>query len=121
MSRVAVVVPLRPGAFERAEALLEAGPPFQLEDTPLTGHCVHLTEHEAVFVFEGPDARGIVEHIVGEAEVWHAASAWARAPRRQAPHRRDRVLVASRGARTPAHPGPLAQVTVCYLALFVLV
>ncbi len=76
MSRVAVVVPLRPGAFERAEALLEAGPPFRLEDTPLTGHCVHLTEHEAVFVFEGPDARAIVEHIVGEAEVWHAASAW---------------------------------------------
>ena len=76
MSRVAVVVPLKPGAFERAERLIREGPPFRLEDTPLHGHCVHLTEHEAVFVFEGPDAHAIVENIVGEADVWSAATEW---------------------------------------------
>jgi hypothetical protein len=29
-----------------------------------------------VFVFEGPDARAAVEHLVGDAEVWQAATAW---------------------------------------------
>jgi hypothetical protein len=76
MSRVAVVVPIKPGMYEAARSLVETGPPFRLEDTPLEGHCVYLTEHEAVFVFEGPDARAAVEHLVGDAEVWQAATAW---------------------------------------------
>ena len=76
MSRVAVVVPLRPGAYETARELVEHGPPFRLEDTPLEGHCVYLNEHEAVFVFEGPEARAAVERLVGDAEVWQAATAW---------------------------------------------
>ena len=76
MTRVAIVVPLRPRSYERAEQLIREGPPFPLEDTPLTAHCVHLTEREAVFVFEGPDARATVERIVGEADVWHAAVTW---------------------------------------------
>ena len=73
MSRVAVVVPIKPGMYEAAKSLVESGPPFRLEDTPLEGHCVYLTEHEAVFVFEGPDARSAVEHLVGD---WQAATAW---------------------------------------------
>jgi hypothetical protein len=76
MSRVAVVVPLRPEALEAARALVEEGPPFDLADTPLEAHCVYLTDHEAVFVFEGPDARAVVERLVGEAGVWNAATAW---------------------------------------------
>jgi hypothetical protein len=76
MSRVAVVVPLRPGSYEVACRLVEAGPPFQLDDSPLDGHCVYLNDREALFVFEGPDAQHIVEEIVGEASVWAAASAW---------------------------------------------
>jgi hypothetical protein len=76
MTRVAIVVPLRPRSYERAAQLLREGPPFSLEDTPLTGHCVHLTEREAVFVFEGPNARATVERIVGESNVWDAAITW---------------------------------------------
>ncbi|HVS85035.1 MAG TPA: hypothetical protein VHD91_05355 [Gaiellaceae bacterium] len=76
MSRVAVVVPLRPDALEIARGLIADGPPFAVEDTPLEAHSVYLTDAEAVFVFEGPDAREIVEHVVGEVPVWEAATAW---------------------------------------------
>jgi hypothetical protein len=76
MSRVAVVVPIKPGMFEAARSLVDTGPPFRLEDTSLEGHCVYLTEHEAVFVFEGPEARAAVETLVGDAGVWQAATAW---------------------------------------------
>ena len=76
MSRVAVVVPLRPGSYEAASSLVGAGPPFQLDDSPLDGHCVFLNDREALFVFEGPDAQHIVEEIVGEASVWAAAGEW---------------------------------------------
>ena len=76
MSSVAVVVPLRPEAVEDARRLIEDGPPFDLGDTSLQAHCIHLTGYEAVFVFEGPEAREVVEHLVGEARVWEAATAW---------------------------------------------
>ena len=76
MSRVLVVVPLRPDAVETARRLVDDGPPFALEETTLEVHTVYLTDHEAVFVFEGPDARSIVERLVGEADVWSAATAW---------------------------------------------
>jgi hypothetical protein len=76
VKRVAVVVPLRPDALEDARQLIEQGPPFDLDETPLEGHCIHLTDHEAVFVFEGPDVRDVVEHVIGEASVWEAATAW---------------------------------------------
>jgi hypothetical protein len=76
MSRVAVVVPLRPGAYEAAAKLVEAGPPFRLSDSPLDGHCVFLTDREALFVFEGSEAERVVEDIVGEASVWAAAAGW---------------------------------------------
>jgi len=76
MSRVAVVVPLRPGAYETAARLVDAGPPFKVDESPLDGHCVYLTEREALFVFEGANAREVVEQILGEASVWEAATAW---------------------------------------------
>jgi hypothetical protein len=76
VTSVAVLVPLKPGAFERAHALVEEGPPFALEDTGLTAHHVYLTPYEAVFVFDGPSARDAVEALVGEADVWAAATAW---------------------------------------------
>ena len=76
MSRVAVVVPLKPGAYESAARLVDQGPPFPLAESPLDGHCVYLNDREALFVFEGPDAEHIVEEIVGEASVWAAATEW---------------------------------------------
>jgi len=76
VSRVAVVVPLRLDSIEVARGLIAKGPPFELGDSPLEAHCVYLTDSEAVFVFEGPEARAVVERIVGEADVWAAATAW---------------------------------------------
>ncbi|HET7567776.1 MAG TPA: hypothetical protein VFJ91_07290 [Gaiellaceae bacterium] len=76
MSRVAVVVPLRPDAVDTARDLIEKGPPFALDETPLDAHSIFVTDHEAVFVFEGPDVRDVVEHVIGEASVWEAATAW---------------------------------------------
>ena len=76
MTRVAVVVPIRPDSVESARLLVQQGAPFALEDTPLDAHSVYVTDAEAVFVFEGPDAREVVEHLVGEVNVWEAAAAW---------------------------------------------
>ena len=107
MSRVAVVVPIKPGMYEAAKSLVESGPPFRLEDTPLEGHCVYLTEHEAVFVFEGPDARAAVEHLVGDAEVWQAATAWRECLAGQAARRRHRLRVAQGRARPASRSRPV--------------
>ena len=49
MSRLVVVVPLKEGARARARELLEAGPPFELNDTAFDRHDVFLTEREVVF------------------------------------------------------------------------
>jgi hypothetical protein len=76
VSRVAVVVPLKPGVYEEAARLVASGPPFTLADSPLDGHCVYLTDREALFVFEGPEAQHVVEAIIGEASVWQAATEW---------------------------------------------
>ena len=102
MSRVAVVVPLRAGSRDTAKQLIEAGPPFQIDDTPLVEHCVYLTEHEAVFVFEGPDAREAVEHVLGEADVWQAATAW-RAILASKPRLAETVFTWHRGDLGPLH------------------
>jgi hypothetical protein len=76
MTRIVVVAPLKEGARETARLLLEDGPPFDPSRTRLTGHHVHLTETEVIFAFEGPDVRGIVESLIGEASVLQAATAW---------------------------------------------
>ncbi len=105
MSRIAVVVPIRPGAYEAARTLVESGPPFRLEDTPLDGHCVYLTENEAVFVFEGPDARAVVEQLVGEASLWRAATEW-RACLDGKPRVADTAFAWRKDAAAPLHvPG----------------
>jgi hypothetical protein len=76
VTSVAVLVPLKPDRYETARALVEQGPPFPLEESGLVAHAVYLTPYEAVFVFEGPSARDIVERLVGEANIWEAAAAW---------------------------------------------
>jgi len=76
MTRVVVVAPLRPGTRDAVRAHIESGPPFDLGATHLGDHRVFLTEHEAVFVFEGPDARKDVEKLLGEPGVWRTAETW---------------------------------------------
>jgi len=105
MSRIAVVVPLRPGAHETARQLIEDGPPFNLDDTPLVEHCIFLTDQEAVFVFEGPEAREAVERVLGEVDVWQAATAW-RAILASKPRLAETVFSWRRGSPDPLHvPG----------------
>ena len=76
MSRLVVIAPLAEGMRETARLLVADGPPFDPEETTLERHDVFLTEREAVFVFEGPQARAAVERLVGDPGVWRSASAW---------------------------------------------
>lgn len=76
MTRFVVVVPLKPGARDAARLLIEQGPPFDPDSTALSGHEVFLTDREAVFLFEGEDARKTVEELVGDPGIWRAATAW---------------------------------------------
>ncbi len=76
MSRIVVVAALREGTRDTARLLIESGPPFDPETTPLLRHDVYLTDHEVVFVFEGPEAKRAVERLVGDPGVLRAAAAW---------------------------------------------
>jgi hypothetical protein len=75
---VAIVLPLRKRAAARAVALIEAGPPFDLEALGVERHDVLLSDREAIFVFEGPRLDETVERLVRDPSVWRAASGWAR-------------------------------------------
>jgi hypothetical protein len=70
----AVVVPLKPGARERAHRLLEQGPPFDPEAAGLAVHRVFLSSDEAVFVFEGDP--NTLEALLADQKTWEAAAGW---------------------------------------------
>ena len=77
MSTLVVVAPLKPGSLDRARELLDAGPPYALEDTRFDAHEVFLTQNEVVFVFEGETAAG--ETITFDADdpiIARTAQAW---------------------------------------------
>jgi hypothetical protein len=76
VSRIVVVASLKPGSRDAARLLIENGPPFDPGATALTAHEVFLTDREVVFVFEGENARAIVEELVGDPGVWRAATSW---------------------------------------------
>ncbi len=77
MNRVAVVAPLKYGAYQGAKQLVENGPPFDPTETPLVCHEVFLSDAEVVFVFEGPDVDDAVAQLAADPSVWRAAGAWA--------------------------------------------
>ena len=77
MSRLVVVVPLKEGAHARAKALVEEGPPFELEETEFDRHHVFLTQQEAVFVFEAPGSKATLSFPAEDVRLWKAAAAWA--------------------------------------------
>jgi hypothetical protein len=70
-----VVLPLRPGARDRARELLRHGPPFDPEEAGLERHQAFVTDDEVVFLFEG-DAREAVERLADDASLWAAAEGW---------------------------------------------
>lgn len=77
MSRVAMVAPLKYGAYQDAKQLIASGPPFDPTETPLVSHEVFLSDAEVVFVFEGPDVTEAVAQLAADPSVWRAAGAWA--------------------------------------------
>jgi hypothetical protein len=76
VSRLVVVVPLRPGAKDAARRLLVEGPPFDLRATRFERHAVYLTDAEAVFVFEAPGETRTLELPAEQPSLWEAARAW---------------------------------------------
>lgn len=73
--RLALVIPLKPGVKAKAESLLAHGPPFDPADLGLESHEVFLTEHEAVFVFEGVPSV-LLRRSAEDETIWTAAEAW---------------------------------------------
>ena len=76
-SSVVVVAPLTRGAGKAAEALIAAGPPFDLAGTGVTAHSVFLSGGEAVFLFEGPEGDLTLDALGSDPVVSAAFSRWA--------------------------------------------
>jgi hypothetical protein len=76
MTHLVVIAPLKPGTAERVRELVAAGPPFDLESTSFVRHAIHLTEKEAVFVFEGEGESAALELAAEDPAIWQAAAAW---------------------------------------------
>lgn len=72
---VVVVLPIRPGARDRARDLLRRGPPFDPDEACLERHQAFVTEEEAVFLFEAA-GREAVERLADDAALWKAAAGW---------------------------------------------
>jgi hypothetical protein len=66
MQQLAIIVPLKAGAGERAAGLLADGPPFNLEEAGFERHAVYLTDREAVFVFEGREVEWSLDDLVDD-------------------------------------------------------
>ncbi len=73
---VAVVVPIRRGAAEAAQRLVEEGPPFDVERLGLERHHVFVSEREVVFFFEGHNATAAVDALSRSPRVLKAAVRW---------------------------------------------
>jgi len=73
--RVAVVVPLRKGKRDKAERLLDQGPPFDPANMGLESHEVFLSDDEAVFVFDATPGFSI-QKLLADSRVWSSAASW---------------------------------------------
>lgn len=75
LEKAAVVVPLKPGSKNAAEALLRNGPPFDPNRLGLVQHEVYLSEDEAIFVFRGLPSV-FAERLAEDDAFWNAATVW---------------------------------------------
>ncbi len=75
-TRLVLVARLLPGSERRAEAILEAGPPFDPARVGMTRHCAFLTGGEVVFLFEGPEIEWTVDDLVNHPIVAAALEPW---------------------------------------------
>jgi hypothetical protein len=76
MSRLGLVVPLKPGVRAKVEELLAQGPPFDPDEVGLERHHVLVTDEEAIFVFEAAECDAL-DRLAAQAPVWTAAAAWS--------------------------------------------
>ncbi len=75
---VGIIVPLRKRVLADAAALVEQGPPFDLEAVGIERHDVLLSEREVIFLFEGTQLDETIQRLLHDPSVWQAASGWAR-------------------------------------------
>ena len=64
MERFMLICRLKPNARPAVEELLEAGPPFDLEQSGFCRHGVYLSQDDVVFMFEADDAGSLAEQLV---------------------------------------------------------
>ena len=76
MNRLMIIARLGEGTHEEVEALLAAGPPFDLEELGFHRHAAYLTAGEVVFLFEAPEVEWIVNDIVDDVPVSAAFGPW---------------------------------------------
>jgi hypothetical protein len=76
MKSLMIVARLKDGANEDARALLEQGPPYDLEAAGLDRHTAYLTASEVVFVFEAAEVEWIVNDIVDDPVMDAAFEPW---------------------------------------------
>jgi len=74
-NKIVVVIPLRAGVLDQVRAVLDSGPPFELEESGLRQHEVFLTEREALFIFETAD-ESVLRSLLADPSVWAAATVW---------------------------------------------
>jgi hypothetical protein len=77
VDRLAVAAHLKPGSRRKAEALIAAGPPFDLDGSGFRSHGVYLSDEEVVFVFEGAGAEYLVLNILNDPVRAARFDAWA--------------------------------------------
>jgi hypothetical protein len=78
LRKLAIVLPLGPGASEFVHDLLAEGPPFDPRAAGVTTHEVLLTHDEAIFVFGLADGPQTLERILGDEDFWTVVSSWER-------------------------------------------
>jgi hypothetical protein len=71
-----IIVRLREGAHEEAQALIATGPPFDPEELGFQRHAAYLTAGELVFFFEAPEVEWLVNDIIDDVVISAAFDPW---------------------------------------------
>ena len=77
MGRIGVIAQLVPGARERAEEIVAAGPPFDLAKAGFSEHSIFIGGDSVLFVFDGPDVERRVSALAADPGASSALSHWA--------------------------------------------
>jgi hypothetical protein len=75
--RLAIVAKLRRRSRERAQEIIAAGPPYELNEAGLRRHSIFLAGDTVVFVFEGPGIHTLVSKLIDDPASAGSFSVWA--------------------------------------------